>query len=151
MTFTGVYSLYILKSSQRLVPWENFGPILSWLAISSSAAFLQLLVLFARLFYLERERDPELYDSAILLTRRFRRHFLARLGLLILGSFILPLSYVFYFLSNRGASGIEIFSLAALSFVLSLSGEILGRYLFFVTVVPKNMPGSFFTESGGSH
>ena len=146
-----VYSLYILKSPQPVVRWENFGPILGWLAISSGAAFLQLLVLFARLFYLDRERDPELYDSAILLTRRFRKHFLVRLGVLILGSFVLPLSYVFYFLSNRGASGLEIFSLAAFSFVLSLSSEILGRYLFFVTVVPKNMPGSFFTQNGGSH
>jgi hypothetical protein len=34
---------------------------------------------------------------------------------------------------------------------LSLTGELMGRYLFFVTVVPKNMPGSFFTENGGKH
>ena len=31
----------------------------------------------------------------------------------------------------------------AIAFVLALGGEILGRYLFFVSVVPKNMAASY--------
>jgi len=108
-------------------------------------------VLFARLFYLDEEKKPELYDSALLLTRRFRAHFLTRIGLLIIGSFILPISYLFYFVTTPQVSGAQIAVFSIISFVLALLGELLGRYLFFVTVVPKNMPGSFFTEGGGSH
>ena len=29
--------------------------------------------------------------------------------------------------------------------LLALAGELLGRYLFFVSVVPKNMAASFFS------
>ncbi|MGH9259166.1 MAG: hypothetical protein ACRD08_04590, partial [Acidimicrobiales bacterium] len=36
------------------------------------------------------------------------------------------------------------FSWAPVGFALVASGELLGRYLFYVTVVPLNMPGSFF-------
>ena len=31
-----------------------------------------------------------------------------------------------------------------LALALVLAGEVVGRYLFYVTVVPLNMPGSFF-------
>ena len=87
----------------------------------------------------------------MLLVRRFKRHFLARIALLVLGSFILPLGYLVYFLTHAEAVPLEFLVFAAVSFLIALAGEFLGRYLFFVTVVPKNMPGSFFTASGKSH
>lgn len=146
-----VYSFYVMNRLQGAVPFADCGPILGFLAVSSGAAFMQLLVLFARLFYLDRDRDIELYDSAILLTRRFRNHFLVRIGLLVLGSFILPISYLFYFAVHGKASGADMLTLSAVSFALSLLGEGLGRYLFFVTVVAKNMPGSFFSTNGSGH
>lgn len=146
-----VYSFYVMNRMQGAVPFADCGPIFGFLAISSGAAFMQLLVLFARLFYLDRDRDIELYDSAILLTRRFRNHFLVRIGLLVLGSFVLPLIYLFYFAVHGKASGADMLTLATVSFVISLLGEGLGRYLFFVTVVAKNMPGSFFSTNGGGH
>jgi hypothetical protein len=31
------------------------------------------------------------------------------------------------------------------------AGEVIGRWLFFVTVVPLNMPGSFWRGAAGSH
>ncbi len=140
-----VYSIYIMSRMQGPISFADCGPIFGFLAVSSGAAFMQLLVLFARLFYLDRDRDIELYDSAILLTRRFRYHFLVRIGLLTLGSFILPLIYLFYFAVHGKASGTDLLTLSAVSFVISLLGEGLGRYLFFVTIVPKNMPGGFFS------
>ncbi len=146
-----VYSFYEMTKASGNVAPAVLGPVLSWLAISSSAGFVQLLVLFARLFYLSEEKNPELYDSAILLTRRFKNHFLIRIGLLILGSFILPLSYLFYFVAHSTTTSGQMMFFAMTSFMISLFGEILGRYLFFVTVVAKNMPGSFFTQSGGRH
>ncbi len=36
-------------------------------------------------------------------------------------------------------------------FVAALACELLGRWLFFVTVVPLNMPGSFWRGAAGSH
>ena len=33
--------------------------------------------------------------------------------------------------------------LTAIAFALALAGEILGRYLFFVSVVPKNMAAPY--------
>ena len=38
---------------------------------------------------------------------------------------------------------------AALVFVALAVGEVLGRWLFFVTVVPLNMPGSFWRGTQG--
>jgi DMSO reductase anchor subunit len=34
---------------------------------------------------------------------------------------------------------------------LGLGGEVVGRWLFYVTVVPANMPGSFWRHTAGSH
>ena len=34
---------------------------------------------------------------------------------------------------------------------LALAGEVVGRWLFYVTVVPANMPGSFWRRAAGSH
>jgi hypothetical protein len=36
----------------------------------------------------------------------------------------------------------------AIGFVVALAGELLSRYLFFVSVVPKNMAASFFRREG---
>lgn len=35
--------------------------------------------------------------------------------------------------------------------LLVLCGEVVGRWLFYVTVVPANMPGSFWRRTAGSH
>ena len=37
------------------------------------------------------------------------------------------------------------------AFVLLAIGESIGRWLFFVTVVPLNMPGAFWRGTAGSH
>ena len=54
-------------------------------------------------------------------------------ALLLLGGIILPLAF-------PNAYG------AYVSLVLALAGEILSRYLFFVSVVPKNMAASYLYQ-----
>jgi len=145
-----VYAFYVAVQGGNT--WNPFfeGPAAIFLLVSALAGFLQLGVLISRLFSLRRDESDELYGSAFLLTRRFRRHFLVRLALLFLGSFILPFA-LFHYLSSGHVSYPALIGVSIASFVLSLVGELLGRYLFFVTVVPKNMPGSFFNGNGGGH
>jgi len=40
---------------------------------------------------------------------------------------------------------------SALVIALALATEVVGRWLFYVTVVPANMPGSFWRHTAGSH
>jgi len=145
-----VYSLYAWIQNQGIVSSDFNVPTWIFLGISSFAGFLQLAVLLSRLFFLHSSTTDELYASSFLLIHRFKKIFIGRLGLLFLGSFLLP--FVLYAALQSGhlpAPGFLGLSLAA--FLLSLTGELMGRYLFFVTVVPKNMPGSFFTQNGGKH
>jgi hypothetical protein len=69
-----------------------------------------------------------------LLAGRFRTAFLIRLAVLIAAGIVLPLAAHWTFAM-------------ALAFVTALCGEWLGRWLFFVTVVPKNMAAVFSSRS----
>lgn len=42
-------------------------------------------------------------------------------------------------------------SVPALAFLAAVAAELIGRWLFFVTVVPLNMPGAFWRGAAGSH
>jgi DMSO reductase iron-sulfur subunit len=145
-----IYTLYsLIRSPEGTFPL-SVGAVTTLLAVAATAAFLQLAVLLSRLLPLFQKLSPELFDSTLLLTRRFRAHFVIRITLLAVGGFLLPLE-IFNFLGQGGNSAAWLFSLGSASFLVSLVGELLGRYLFFVTVVPKNIPGSFFTTNGGGH
>jgi len=104
------------------------------LAATAAAAGLQLLNLAIKFFWLVGSDTVELKASARLLCTQLRSLLLVRTALLIVGGIILPLQ-------SRSLAGLD----AALA--LAFSGEILGRYLFFVSVVPKNMAASYL----GSH
>lgn len=146
-----VYSLYIaVEGGPEKISAVFLGTAGALIAVSSIAAFSQLLVLVARLFSLRPAEQGELFDSAFLLIHRFRRHFLIRIALLVFGNFVLPL-WLFTSLNSGERSSVSFAALAIASFTISLLGELLGRYLFFVTVVPKNIPGSFFGGNGGGH
>jgi DMSO reductase iron-sulfur subunit len=81
--------------------------------------------------------DSPLRGMALLLTRRFPR--LLWLRTLLLGALaLLSLASV---LQGRGPSSIY---LAGGGLASGLLAEGIGRYLFFVTVVPRNTPGHFF-------
>lgn len=145
-----VYGIYAwLQSSGPLGSRLN-APAFVFLAVSAIAGFFQMAVLLARLFSLHWTSSDELYGSSFLLIHRFQKAFLSRLGFLILGSFLFP--FIFYvFLQGGNLSGGQFLGWSIPCFLFSLCGELLGRYLFFVTVVPQNMPGAFFTEKSGGH
>jgi formate dehydrogenase iron-sulfur subunit len=87
----------------------------------------QLMVLAINMLRLKRNPGREYHGSYRLLTERFGRLLLARIGLAVVGGvlvFVAP---------------------ALLVLAVVLAAEAIGRYLFFVTVVPLSTPGGFFT------
>lgn len=110
-------------------------------ALLALAGFVQLGAILVKLLHMLQESEPELLASARLLTGRFRKLFLARLGGLLLGLLFLPLSVLAttpVMGDPMGAPWIT----GALALLL-LGSELVGRYLFFVTVVPKNRPEGY--------
>jgi DMSO reductase anchor subunit len=89
------------------------------------AAGLQLLNQGLKFLWLARSEDFELKASARLLSNDLDRLLVLRFALLV-------------------AAMLLKWPVAALS--AALVGELLGRYLFFVSVVPKNMAASFFSK-----
>ena len=94
--------------------------------LTLAAASAQLLNLVTRFVELTGSDEFELRASARLLGNDLKRRLLLRIVLLIAGGVALPLLHQ---------------TLAAL--LVATAGELLGRYLFFVSVVPRNMAASF--------
>ncbi len=104
-----------------------------WLVVATvAAASAQMLNHAVKFLRLTASESFEMQASAKLLSTTLKTKFLLRFALLIGGGIVLPL-----FASGRWGIG---FALAA-----AFGGEVLGRYLFFVSVVPKNMAASYVT------
>jgi DMSO reductase anchor subunit len=104
-----------------------------WLvAAAVAAAGAQLLNQAVRFFWMTASDSFELQASGRLLSTTLACKFLARGALLIFGGIVLPLLLPTSFGTYA-------------SLALVLGGEILGRYLFFVSVVPKNMAASYLS------
>ena len=100
----------------------------AWLAIASAAlAGAQVVLLAVRLLRCIASDSLELKGTARLLSTVFARHLVVRGVLLALGAMALPL---------LGAP-------AAVALALAVAAEILGRYLFFVSVVPTHMAAPY--------
>ncbi len=105
-----------------------------WLIGSAAAAAgAQLLNQAIKFFWMSSSESFELQASARLLSTTLSSRFLARGTLLIVGGIVLPLLW-------PTAIGTSV------ALALALVGEILGRYLFFVSVVPKNMAASYLSS-----
>ncbi len=144
-----IYSLFLYRhpssSDLSLMSLSLLAPIypLYWITATSSA--VQFLILVRGLSYLTRKEEHfELNATAQLLMGHFRWHLLIRLGCLILGGVGIPLSLEILFMNHSLLTLSQLIWVNGLAFLISLAGEFLGRYLFFVTVVPKDMPGGFF-------
>ena len=104
-----------------------------WLAIASAAgAGAQFVLLAVRFLRCIAADSLELKGTARLLSTIFAKHLVARGVLLAAGAMVLPL---------LGAP-------AALSLALAIGAEILGRYLFFVSVVPQHMATPYIPVEG---
>ncbi len=95
--------------------------------VAASAAIAQIMNQIWKFVALIRSEEFEKQASARLLSSDLARLFLLRLALLAFGGAALGLA-----------------GYAVLGFAAAFAGEILGRYLFFVSVVPKNMAMTFF-------
>ena len=102
-----------------------------------AGASLQLLTQVLKFLWLSRSEQFELRASALLLSGRLQNAFLTRLGILIVAGIVLPL-----LAHSRFA--------AAAALTLALGGEWLGRWLFFVSVVPKNIAAAFTASRGAA-
>ena len=101
---------------------------------AAAGASVQLTTQIAKLFWLAQNAEgSENRLSASLLIDRLRKTFLLRLALLLVGGVILPLAS-----DNAG--------ILAFALLLALAGELMGRWLFFVTVTPKNVASVFVCE-----
>jgi len=105
-----------------------------WLVLASViAASGGLLNLSVKLLRMASSDEFELRASALLLSTVLASRFLLRGALLVIGGIALPL-----FSSARIGM--------CLASAIALGGEVLGRYLFFVSVVPKNIAGSYLSS-----
>jgi DMSO reductase anchor subunit/ferredoxin len=93
--------------------------------ITAFAGMLQLAVVAIRYLRLTAVRTFALTGAARLLSTRFKNHLIGRGALLAVGGIVLPLA-------GDGA-------LLWAALLLAVGGELLGRYLFFVTAVPVHM------------
>jgi formate dehydrogenase iron-sulfur subunit len=86
----------------------------------------------SKFFYMTASSQFELRASATLLSTNLAPKVFWRAALLILGGIVVPLVM-------PTETGVW------LALGLALGGELLGRYLFFVSVVPKNMASSYLS------
>lgn len=105
------------------------GRVLTLIGVGAASA--QLLNQTLRFLWLIGSDTFELQASARLLSTTLARTFLLRGALLLAGGIALPLS------------DLRFAKLAAL--VLAFAAEIVGRYLFYVSVVPKNMAAPYLS------
>ncbi len=107
------------------------GAIPSWVRLTAVAgASVQLIAQMLKFLWLSRSEVFELRASSLLLSGRLQNLFLTRLAVLAVAGVLLPL------VATRGW-------MIAVAFAMALAGEWLGRYLFFVSVVPKNIAAAF--------
>jgi DMSO reductase iron-sulfur subunit len=97
------------------------------------AATAQLLNIASKFLWLVRSDVFELQASARLFSTVLASGLQLRVILLICGGIVLPLLL-------PGRIGVSI------ALAVALTGEFLGRYLFFVSVVPKNMAAAYLAD-----
>jgi DMSO reductase anchor subunit/ferredoxin len=107
------------------------GDVPMWVRIAAVAgAAGQLLTQMLRFLWLSQSDSFELRGTSLLLSGRLRDLLLTRLSILVLAAIPIPFAI---------GSGWAL----STAFAASLIGEWLGRYLFFVSVVPKNLGAAF--------
>lgn len=80
-------------------------------------------------------------STARLLVTTLARPFFARIALLVAGGLVLPLLRAAWEAPAPAIAGLDAVLAAALA--LALSGELLGRYLFFAAAVPRHLAAAY--------
>jgi formate dehydrogenase iron-sulfur subunit len=100
------------------------------LLASVAGGAAQLIVQSGKFLWLSQSEVFELRSSSLLLAGRLRALFVTRLAILVVAGIVIPMT---------AASPLFI----RVAFAAAFAGELLGRYLFFVSVVPKNIAAAF--------
>jgi len=116
------------------------------LSFTLLVASYQVLVIFEeRVFYKYLTKDEsnfyQLNKTKYLLENNFKKHIKLRYFSLIISGVLLPFLAILFLANQDIATAIFILSLSLIGATLS---ELLGRYLFYVTVVPLGLAGNFF-------
>ena len=116
------------------------------LSLTLLGAAYQVLVIFEeKTFYKYLSKDEknfyQLNKTKFLLENNFSKHLTLRYYILILSGIILPMLAII-FLANGNLTSSTV--LLIISFFGSTFSELIGRYLFYVTVVPLGLAGNFF-------
>jgi DMSO reductase anchor subunit len=115
-----------------------------WLAPAAAAMGVAIgAVLALRFLRLIAAESLELKGTARLLSTVLKRRFLVRGCLLAVGAVMMPLLIV----SRPEFAPATSALLMGASLLLAVGGEILGRYLFFVSVVPRQMAAPYLPAS----
>jgi DMSO reductase anchor subunit len=115
---------------QTLLVHSVGAPLPGWVRFAAAGgASLQLITQSLKFLWLARSEVFELRASSLLISGRFQNLFLTRLAVLIVAGILPVLEANTWTIST--------------AFALALAGEWLGRYLFFVSVVPKNIAAAF--------
>jgi DMSO reductase anchor subunit len=118
------------------------GGNLRWLAIGATTmASAQFVLLALRFFRCISSDSLELRGTARLLSTVLKGRLILRGALLAIGAIAIPLLVAGSGPAEAGHSSL----LAAL--LLATIGEIVGRYLFFVSVVPKHLAASYIASA----
>lgn len=105
---------------------------LTWIGyVTVAGCAAQLMTQTLKFLWMSQSDTFELRASSLLLSGPVRRHFLVRLAVLVT---VMALALI-------PASS----AVAGVALSLGLVGEVLGRWLFFVSVVPKNIAAAFTT------
>jgi DMSO reductase anchor subunit len=111
-----------------------------WLGLAAAAmAGLQLVILALKFFRCIASDTLELRGTARLLSTVLRPHLIARGVLLAIGAIVLPLAV------GPAEAGHEV--TPAISLTCAIAAEIIGRYLFFVSVVPRHLAAPYLAAA----
>jgi DMSO reductase anchor subunit len=128
-TIAEFYSTVVLLGPLFVQSLDGGAP--AWVRSAAIAgASSQLITQLLKFLWLSRSEVFELRASSLLLSGRLQNPFVIRLAVLAVAGVVLPL------VASRGP-------IIGVAFAGALAGEWLGRYLFFLSVVPKNIAAAF--------
>jgi len=144
--FMGSLYLGLILVSLTLASQGFANSALAILSVTLLLGAYQVLVIFEeKVFYTylkeEEKNYYQLNKTKYLLENNFKKHLKIRYNTLIIFALVLPIIAIL-FLAN------ENLQIASIILTISLIGatisELIGRYLFYVTVVPLGLAGNFF-------
>ncbi len=120
--------------------------LLALMAPTLMAGMYQLHLIYEEMmFYKHLDKENPLYYQLSRTKRLLEEHFAKqkKIRLITLSIFALALPMLSIVSAAAGMNGVTV-ALLTISFIGALISELIGRYLFYTTVVPLGLAGNFF-------